>query len=302
MNRTQVLLERVTNGCRLGLGAFAFLLASAAAAQQTYPSPDAAASAFVDAVARHDDEQLRAVLGADWKKFVPTGDVGTEDVTRFLEAWANSHRIVPAGGAKAYVEVGTHGWTMPIPLEKTTAGWRFDTQATPDELRTRRIGRNELNVIQVMLALTDAQQDYAENDRDRDGVRQYAQKIISSPGKRDGLYWPTLDDEPPSPLGPIAADVRPAEAYHGYHYRVLKAQGKDAPGGAKSYIQNGQMTGGYAFVAWPAKYGDTGVMSFIVAKDGIVYEKDLGAQTDSVAKAMTAYNPDSSWTRVGAVR
>jgi len=302
MNRTQAFLERVTSGCRLGLGAFAFLLASAAAAQQTYQTPDSAADALVDAVARHDDEQVRVVLGADWKKFLPTGDVGTEDVTRFLEAWATSHRIVPAGGAKAYVEVGTHGWTMPIPLEKTTAGWRFDTQATPDELRTRRIGRNELDVIQVMLALTDAQQDYAENDRDRDGVKQYAQKIISSPGKRDGLYWPTLDDEPPSPLGPIAADVRPGEAYHGYHYRVLKAQGKDAPGGAKSYIQNGQMTGGYAFVAWPAKYGDTGVMSFIVAKDGIVYEKDLGAQTDSVAKAMTAYSPDSSWTRVGAVR
>jgi hypothetical protein len=300
MNLAQTLLQVVTR--RLGLAAFAFALASTAAAQQAYPTPDAAAAAFVDAVARHDDDQVSAVLGADWKKFVPTDGVGTEDVTRFLEAWAKSHRIVAAGDAKAYVEVGTHGWTLPIPLERTASGWRFDTRSTPDELRTRRIGRNELDVVQVMLALVDAQQDYSKNDRDRDGVKQYAQKIISSPGKRDGLYWPSLDDEPPSPLGPIAADVRPQESYHGYRYRVLTAQGKDAPGGARSYIENGRMTGGYAFVAWPATYGDTGVMTFIVANDGVVYEKNLGVQTDSVARAMMAYNPDSSWTKVGAAR
>jgi hypothetical protein len=302
MNRKQTILGYAFRSAGVTLGICAFALASAASAQQTYPTPDAAAAAFVDGVASHDSEQIRKVLGADWKKFVPTETVDSDDVTNFLEAWSRSHRVVPAGDAKAFLEVGTHGWTLPIPLQKTASGWRFDTKATPDELRTRRIGRNELDVIQVMLALTDAQQDYAENDRDRDGVKQYAQKIISSPGKRDGLYWPTLDDEPPSPLGPIAADARPGEAYHGYRYRILTAQGKDASGGAKSYIQNGRMTGGYAFVAWPAKYGDTGVMSFIVAKDGVVYQKNLGAQTDSIAKAMRVYNPDSSWTKVGSVR
>jgi len=298
MNFTRTMLEALAR--RVGLAVFAVALASTAGAQQSFPTPDLAASAFVDAVARNDDDGVRAVLGADWKKFVPTEGVGTDDVTRFLEAWAKSHRIVAAGDARAYLEVGTHGWTLPIPLEKTAAGWRFDTRATPGELRTRRIGRNELDVIQVMLALGDAQKDYAENDRDRDGVRQYARKIISTPGKRDGLYWPTVGDEPPSPLGPIAADVPPEEAYRGYRYRVLTAQGEAAPGGARSYVENGQMTAGYAFVAWPAKYGETGVMTFIVAKDGVVYEKNLGAQTDRVARAMTAYNPDSSWTKVEA--
>ena len=298
MNSTRTMLEGLAR--RAALAAFAFALASTAAAQQTFATPDLAASAFVDAVARNDDDQVRTVLGADWKKFVPTESVGTDDVTRFLEAWAKSHRIVAAGDAKAYLEVGTHGWTLPIPLQKTAGGWRFDTRSTPDELRTRRIGRNEIDVIQVMLALVDAQKDYAENDRDRDGIKQYARKIISSPGKRDGLYWPTLEDEPPSPLGPIATDVPAQEAYRGYRYRVLTAQGEAAPGGARSYIENGRMTGGYAFVAWPAKYGDTGVMTFIVAKDGVVHEKNLGGQTDRVARAMTVYNPDSTWTKVGA--
>lgn len=298
MKRTFSCLDRAARGVRLVAVGALFALASTAGAQQTFPTPEAAVDAFIDGVSRNDDDKVAVVLGADWKKYVPTETVRGEDVTNFLEAWSKSHRIVPAGDAKAFLEVGTHGWTMPIPLEKTAAGWRFDTKDTPDELRTRRIGRNELDVIQVMLALTDAQQDYAANDRDRDGVKQYAQKILSSTGKRDGLYWPTLDGEDPSPLGPIAANTKPGEAYHGYRYRILTAQGASAPGGAKSYIDGGQMTGGYAFLAWPAKYGDTGVMSFIVANDGNVYQKNLGADTDAVARAMTRFDPDSTWTKV----
>jgi hypothetical protein len=270
--------------------------APAALAQATYPTPDAAAEAFVDGVARHDRDALEKVLGADYAKYLPHSNA--DDVTNFLAAWAKSHRIVSAGDAKAYLEVGKNSWTMPIPLVKSAAGWSFDTRGTPEELRTRRIGRNELAAIQVALACGDAQEDYYAFDRDRSGSKEYAQKLLSTPGKRDGLYWATKPGEPESPLGSEAARVKPGEGYHGYHYKVLTAQGKDAPGGAKSYVVGGRMTDGFALVAWPVKWGDTGVMSFTVDKSGVVYQKDLGPQTNALARAMTAYNPDSSWTRV----
>jgi len=284
----------------VGVVAMAAMVAFAPAtwAQKTFPTPAAAVDAFIDGVSRNDGDQVRLVLGADWKKFIPPESYDGGDVTNFLEAWSKGHRIIPVGDAKALLEVGTRGWTMPIPLEKTAAGWRFDTRSTPDELRTRRIGRNELDVIQVMLALTDAQQEYMAGTRTRAGAKHYAQKILSSPGKRDGLYWPTLEGEAPSPLGPIAADSKPGDAYHGYHYRILTGQGKDASGGAMSYVKDGQMTGGYAFVAWPAKYGETGVMTFMVSAAGQVYQKNLGPGTDAVARAMTRFDPDSSWTKV----
>ncbi len=298
MTHTKFSLGKLSRGIRRTVATGILLFAAAASAQQVYPTPDAAVAAFIDGISRHDWDQIRVVLGADWNKFVPTRTVDGDDVTNFLAAWATAHRIVPSGDTRAFLEVGKKGWTLPIPLEKTAAGWRFDTRSTPDELRTRRIGRNELNVIQVVLALGDAQEDFAKNDRDRDGFKQYAQKIISSPGKHDGLYWPTQDDEPPSPLGPIAAATTPGAAYHGYYYRILTGQGKDAPGGAKSYVKSGHMTGGYAVVAWPATWGDTGVMTFIADKDGAVYQKNLGAKTDSIAREMKVYDPDSSWTKV----
>lgn len=276
------------------LAAYILVLPGTARAQQSFPTPAAAADALVDGIARHDDAAVEQVLGQAYAKYVPKGSVDANDVTRFLEAWAKSHRIIATGDAKAYVEVGTHGWTLPIPLEKTTSGWRFDTAGTADELRTRRIGRNELDVIQVMLALGDAQDDYAAANR----ARAYAQRILSSQGKRDGLYWPTPVGEAPSPLGPIADNARPGDSYHGYHYRLLKAQGKDAPGGAMSYVKDGKMTDGYAFIAWPAKPGDTGVMSFIVSKAGEVYQKDLGLDSGHIARSMTAFNPGATWTRV----
>ena len=296
MKTKNSLLNRVARTLGFVLIAGVFMLASAAHAQKAYPTPEAAADAFVQSVAVNDRDALKVVVGADFSKYVPHGTA--DDVTNFLAAWAKSHRIVSAGDAKAYLEVGTNGWTLPIPIVKSVAGWSFDARATPEELRIRRIGKNELSAIQVVLAIGDAQEDYRKFDRDKNGKNDYAPHIISTKGKKDGLYWPTKPGEPESPLGSEVATVRPGEGYHGYQYRVLTAQGKDAPGGAKSYIANGAMTGGYAVVAWPVKWGDTGVMSFMACNDGTVYEKDLGPNGAAIAKAMREFNPDSTWSKV----
>ena len=169
-------------------------------------------------------------------------------------------------------------------------------------MRTRRIGRNELAAIQVALAYTDAQEEYHAADCNGDGVQAVRQRGLSSPGKHDGLYWASLPGEPESPLGAEFADAKPGQPYHGYLYKILTAQGKDAPGGAKSYIKNGRMTEGYALVAWPAKYDDTGVMTFIVNHDGVVYQKNLGPGTDAAARAINAYNPDASWSKAAPTK
>ena len=290
------LLYRTTRGVGLVLAAAAFALASAAHAQKMFPTPDDAANAFVQSLAVNDADALKVVVGADYAKYIPHRTA--DSVANFLAAWAKSHKIVQAGDAKAYLEVGVHGWTLPIPIVKSAAGWSFDTKAAPEEIRIRRIGRNELNAIQVVLAIGDAQEDYRKFDRDKNGKHDYAPRIISTKGKKDGLYWQTMAGEPESPLGSEVATVKPGQGYHGYHYRVLTAQGKDAPGGAKSYVVNGSMTGGYAVVAWPVKWDDTGVMTFMVSKDGTVYEKDLGPNSATIAKAMTEFNPDSSWSKV----
>jgi hypothetical protein len=282
------------------LVASALSFAPGVLAQKAYPTPDAAADALVDSIARHDTDALKRVVGPDYKKYMP--HIDANDVTSFLEAWAKSHKIVASGNDKSYLQVGPNGWTLPIPLVKTKAGWEFDTKSTPEELRMRRIGKNELDAIQVSLALTDAQEDYNKFDRDRNGRNDYAQKILSTPGKHDGLYWPTKAGEPESPIGSLVADATPKDGYHGYRFRSLTAQGKDAPGGAKSYIVNGAMTGGYAFVAWPVRWGDTGVMTFIVDRDQVVWEKDLGPDTDKLARAITSFNPDSSWKKVPAAQ
>ncbi len=304
---TQSIFTRVpamlTNPIRLVTRAAALALALAlvsapAFAQQAYPTPEAAAEVLTDAIARSDADALRTVLGADWKRFVPTVDVDQDDVYAYLAAWAKSHKIVPEGADKAMLAVGDRGWTLPIPIVKGAAGWKFDTRAGADEMRTRRIGRNELATMQAALAYFDAQKEYAQQPRTGDGVLQYAQKFVSSPGKRDGLYWPDPSGKDESPLGPIYGGQKPGEGYHGYYYRILKAQGKDAPGGAYDYLIKGRMVSGFALVAWPIRYGDTGVMTFIVSHDGVVYEKDLGSTTDAAARATARFNPDSSWTRV----
>jgi hypothetical protein len=235
--------------------AFAIAGTPAALAQQTFPSPIAAMNAFGDAVATSDEDALKTVLGADFRTFIPP--VGAEGRYRFLAAWAKSHAIQLDGDSKANVAVGGDGWTLPIPIVKTGQGWRFDTKAGAEEMRLRRIGRNELAVMQVMLAIYDAEKEYARVDRDpRDGVLQYAAKFQSSPGKQDGLYWPTKANEPQSPLGPAVVAARAAgggsdAGYYGYRYKLLTGQGKNAPGGAYDYTVRGRMIGGFAAVAWP---------------------------------------------------
>jgi hypothetical protein len=280
--------------------AVAIAAAPAAFAQQTFPSPIAAMNAFGDAVATSDENALKAVLGADFRTFIPP--LGAETRYRFLAAWAKSHAIQLDGDSKANVAVGGDGWTLPIPIVKSAQGWRFDTRAGAEEMRLRRIGRNELAVMQVMLAIYDAEKEYARIDRNRDGVLQYAAKFLSSPGKQDGLYWPTKANEPQSPLGPAVVAARAAgggsdAGYYGYRYKILTGQGKNAPGGAYDYTVRGRMIGGFGVVAWPVDYGDTGIMTFIVSHDGVVYEKDLGPNSAAIAGAMTRFDPDSTWQK-----
>jgi len=276
----------------------ALALAPSAYAQKSFPTPEAAADALVDGIARHDGDAIRVVVGPDYNKYIPASHTDPDDVTNFLAAWSRAHKIVPAGDDKAFLGAGTNGWTLPIPIVKTAAGWHFDTKGSPEEMRVRRIGRNELAAIQVALAYTDAQEEYRRNDWNGDGVKEYATRGLSSPGKRDGLYWASLPGEPESPLGPDFADAKVGQPYHGYLYRILTAQGKNAPGGARNYIKGGHMTEGYALVAWPAKYEDTGVMTFIVNQDGVVYQKNLGPKTDAEARAIKAFDPDSTWQKV----
>jgi hypothetical protein len=288
-------------GSALGLAAL-MLGASAAHAQAVYPTAEAAASAFVNALSSNDDTAMQHVLGNDFTHFIPTKNVGEDDIYEFLGAWAAGHQIVddPAplnGRASKHLSVGNSGWTLPIPLVQAANGWRFDPAAGRDEIMTRRIGRNERAAMLTSLAYLDAQRDYQAL------TQHYAQHILSTPGQHDGLYWPTAEGEPASPLGPLAAAMPHGgsvskEGYHGYHFRILSAQGPHAKGGSQNYIENGTMTKGYGLIAWPAEYGKTGVMSFIVNQDGQIYQKNLGPQSARTATALKSFDPDPSWEAV----
>jgi hypothetical protein len=237
------------------------------------------------------------VLGADWRRFIPEGSVDRADADAFLAAWSKQHKLVAEGDSKAVLAVGDGGWTLPVPIVKRSAGWQFDPRAGADVMRTRRIGRNELAAMQAALAYFDAQKEYAMRDRDGDGVLAYAQKFVSSPGRHDGLYWVDAGAQGESPLGPRFGGQKAGEGYHGFYFKILQAQGKNAPGGAYDYVIGGRMRAGFALVAWPLRYGDTGVMTFMVSHDGTVVEKDLGPNTDAIARAMTRFNPDPSWKK-----
>jgi len=280
---------------------FGVLLAAPciAAEQKIFSSPEAAAEALVDSLARSDDAELRAVLGPDQPLLIPLDDITTEDRLTFLAAWSKGHRIVQTSNTSARLELND-GWTLPLPIVRTGAGWSFDVRTGRDEMRTRRIGRNELAAIQSMYAFLEAQNEYAAQDRNGDGVLEYAQKILSSPDAHDGLYWPTLVGEQESPLGPLFDTKDLKDGYHGYRFRILKAQGPAAQGGARGYVKGGHMTDGYALVAWPARYGETGVMTFIINQDGVVYEKYLGPNSAAITGAMTQFNPDASWRALPA--
>lgn len=269
--------------------------------QQTFPTAEAAADAIVDALRKNDDKATAAMLGAGWRDFV-SGTPEQENRQRadFLAAWDAAHKVV-VDGNKAKIEVGTTGFVMAVPLVKEANGWRFDVDAGRIEIAAREIGRNELTVVQTMLALVDAQRDYSALDPMKTGVATYARRLLSSPGKKDGLYWETRPGEPESPLGALVAKAQPGDGerdgYYGYHYRLLYGQGPAAKGGAYSYLVNGRMIGGFGAIAWPVRYGDTGVMSFIVNQDGEVYEHDLGPDTARRAAAITLFDPDKNWQK-----
>ena len=242
---------------------------------------------------------MRAVLGAGYRQVLHLDDVSDEDKLNFLAAWAEARRIVPQGDQQAILEVGKVHWPLPIPIVKGPGGWSFDTRAGAEELITRRIGRNELAAMEAALAYFDAQKEYARKERVPGQGLVYAQRFFSSPGKQDGLYWPTALGEEPSPLGPAYTASGPQGGYHGYRFRILTGQGRHAPGGAYDYRDGkGRMSGGFALIAWPLQYGRTGVMSFMVSHDGVVYQKNLGPGGETVARNMQRFDPDSSWQAV----
>ena len=280
------------------------LLSSVAQAQQSFPTPEDAAAALAAAVKSGPSDILK-VLGKAADDIVSSGDEVADADTRqrFTSMYDTKHSVKTEGNKKATLMLGPDDFPFPIPLVNTRAGWEFDTDEGRIEVLYRRIGRNELDAIQTALAFVDAENEYADKDRG-EGVGVYAQRIVSTPGKKDGLFW--RDDSDPSPLGALAAEAsaegyRTGEGpapYHGYYFRILKGQGSDAPGGAFNYVVKGKMIGGFALIAYPAEYGNSGVMTFVVNHAGTVYQKDLGARTDSIAKRIYLFDPDQTWKKV----
>jgi hypothetical protein len=282
-------------------------IASTSHAQKSFESLDDAVNALISAIRAADKKALVEILGAEGRPLVASGDDVADRAAfkRFVEDYDRAHRL-EGGSGKVVLYVGDDDFPFPIPLVPDGPHWFWDTDAGNEEILLRRIGRNELAAIQVCLAYVDAQREYYVRDRRGSGILEYAQRLASTPGKQDGLYWETRPGEPQSPLGPLVAQAR-AEGYrrrpeasgrtpyHGYFYRPLFAQGPDAPGGAYDYVVKGHMIGGFALVAFPARYGVSGIMTFIVSHDGVVYEKDLGPKTTQIAEAMKTYNPDGTW-------
>ena len=278
---------------------------TAGAAQQSFASPEAAVDALVAAVTSGNRNDLLKLLGPEGEKIISSGDA-TEDKNnrdKFVAKYQQAHKILSDGDARAMLYIGDDEWPFLIPVVKRGESWRFDTKAGEKDLLDVRIGKNELSTIQVVLAYVDAQREYYLADPDGDSVLAYATRFQSSPGKRDGLYWPAKVGEPESPMGPLFAAAAAegytlgkgkASPYHGYYYKILKGQGKNAPGGAYDYMALGHMIGGFALIAYPARYGVSGVKSFLVNHDGIVYETDLGPNTASIARKMKLFNPDGT--------
>ncbi|CAI8717013.1 DUF2950 domain-containing protein [Pseudomonas sp. IT-P74] len=271
-----------------------------ATAQQAFPTPEKAAEAFVEALGTEhaDQARLTELLGNDWHIYIPREGVQRKDVDAFLQQYREQHHFENTSDRQAVLAVGSENWTLPIPLTKNENGWRFDMKAGSAETRARQIGRDELAAVQSVLAYHDAQMDYASVDRDDDGALEYAQKIFSTPGKHDGLYWAEDDSGQISPLGPSFGKAIADEEWHGYRFRILHGQGPSAPGGAYSYLIGDKMSRGFALIAWPAKYNDTGVMSFMISHEGQVFEKDLGPESEKLALAMKRFDPDDSWKEV----
>jgi len=260
-----------------------------------FAMPEDAANAFAQALVNDDMEMLGKVLGEDYREVLPLDAVDSEDVDNFITAWEKHNTLLPQGEQKMLIAVGEGEWTLPIPIVAGSSGWYFDVEEGLDRMRIQQIGRNELDTMQAVLAYYDAQMEYAKQDRNDNGLLEYAQKFISTPGSQDGLFWEVESGETPSPLGPLMADRSSGGGYHGYFYRILKAQGEHARGGAYSFMLGDSMRAGFALIAWPDEFGESGVMSFIVSHAGIVYEQNLGPDGGDAAEAMSAFNPDEGW-------
>jgi hypothetical protein len=310
MLRTKLNLDQSHRANLFRLAAVAVLLtaclSSPSVAQQpgqkTFSSPEEATQALFTAVKSNEEKAILDILGADGKQIVSSGDDAEDAESRanFAKKYQEMHRLVKEPDGTTVLYIGAENWPTPIPLVNKGKAWYFDTDAGKKEILYRRVGRNEMSTIRVCQELVAAQKEYSAEHN------EYAQKVFSDEGQHNGLYW-RASGEALSPIGPlVAAAVTESYAqsrdsaptpYRGYYYHILARRGKNAPGGAKSYLVNGKMTGGFAFVAYPAEYRSSGVMTFIVGEDGVVYQKDLGKKTDVVAKAMKEYNPDSSWQK-----
>ena len=286
------------------------LIALAASAQEpvqkVFATPDEAVQSLIAAVKASDTSALLAIFGPEGKDVVSSGDeVADKEAGDFFLAMANEgYDFEKTQGGQMMIDLGEDDWPFPIALAKTKGGWRFDTESGLEEIIDRRIGRNELLTLATCRAYVDGQLEYFAKGHDGNPPA-YAQKLMSEPGKHDGLYWQAKEGEGESPLGPLVAEAytegyrgptaEGATPFHGYYFKILKAQGKNAAGGERDYVKKGLMTGGFALVAWPATYGNSGVMTFLVNQTGVVYQKDLGEKTAELAPAMTAYDPDNTW-------
>ncbi|HAM51918.1 MAG TPA: DUF2950 domain-containing protein [Nitrospiraceae bacterium] len=285
--------------------------AAAKGKQKTFATPEDAVNALVNALKANNTKELLAVLGPGSESITSSGDEVRDKAgrERFVKDFEEKNSLEKQGDEKVVLHVGSDDFPLPIPIVKKGTTWYFDTKEGKEELLNRRIGGNELNVINSLYAFVDAQREYAAKDRDGNGTMEFAQKFMSREGKHDGLYWDTKEGEEGSPLGPFVARAsamgygtkgrgeKPLP-FQGYYFSILKAQGPHATGGAYDYVAKGKMLLGFAFLAYPAKYGSSGIMSFIVNQEGVVYQKDLGKNTAKVAKAMEKYDPDKTWKKV----
>ncbi len=287
-------------------GLFVLLCGLPVLAQQSFSSPREAAKALYTAAKAGDSAALLELFGPNGKELVSSGDYVADqnERDRFVKNYAIAHKLVPEGTGKFILQVGSDNWPLAVPIVKTASGWSFDADAGKQEILYRRIGRNEDDAIRVCRAIIDAERAYRREGHDGNPPGEYTRKLLSDPGKQNGLYWETAEGEPASPGGPLLAEAAgdhyelgtgKHQPFHGYLYRILAAQGPNARGGARDYEVDGKLRRGFAIVAYPAEYRASGLMTFIVNQQGVVYEKDFGPETRDVAKAMTVFDPDSSW-------
>ncbi len=278
--------------------------------QKSFASPEEAVNALVAAVKADDKKEMLAILGSGGKELISSGDEVADKAgrERFLKAYDVMNRLEKESADKMILHIGKDDWSLPIPIVEKNNTWIFDTKAGKEEILNRRIGRNELNVIEGLHAYVDAQHEYASKDYKGSGAVEFAQKIISTEGKHDGLYWEAKEGEEMSPLGPLVARATKEgytkqvegftlSPFHGYYYKILKGQEKHATGGAYDYVVKEKMILGFALVAYPAQYGNSGIMTFIVNQEGVIYEKNLGKNTERIAKAMKKFDPDKTWKK-----